>query len=36
MILTPKATQDSKMLVETLEDIEELKECYKNLNLYDE
>lgn len=24
------------MLVETLEDIEELKECFKNLNLFDE
>ena len=31
--LTPEGTQDRKVVVETLEDIEELKECFVNLGL---
>lgn len=33
LILTPQTGGDQKTMIETLEDIEELKECFQNLGL---
>ena len=35
LILIPQASKDQKVISETLEELEELKECYSNLGLKD-